>query len=94
MNEEVIAGSVIGNVLAITGTATQTNETLQTISLIITILGGIATFVMVVLIPVITKLKKYLEDKKLTKEEIEDLVDTAKEGIEKFKDGTDKGTRE
>lgn len=44
MKNELIAGG-IGTGLGVLGTATQLNEVLQTISLIITILGALVSFV-------------------------------------------------
>lgn len=79
MKEEIITGSV-GTALSFVGTATSTNEILQTISLIITIIGGIITFVVV---PLLTWYKNAKKDGKITKEEIKDGIDILKEGIDK-----------
>lgn len=82
MKEEMITGSV-GTVLSVVGTATQTNEILQTISLVITILGALFTYVIV---PLIVWYKKSNEDGKITKDEIEDGIEIVKEGSKKIKE--------
>lgn len=82
MKEEMITGSV-GTVLSVVGTATQTNEILQTISLVITILGALFTYIIV---PLIVWYKKSNEDGKITKDEIEDGIEIVKDGSKKVKE--------
>ena len=48
MKNELIGGG-IGTLLSATGTAIQPNEVLQTISLIITIIGGLITIIFAVI---------------------------------------------
>lgn len=79
-------GGIFGTALSATGTATQTNETLQTISLIITIVGGLITLI---IIPLYTWYKNAKKDGKITKEEIDDGLDTLQEGIKGIKDIVD-----
>lgn len=81
MKSEIITGSV-GTAMAVVGTATQTNEILQTISLVISILGGIVTFIVV---PIMAWYKKANEDNKITKEEIKEGIDIVKKGTEKVR---------
>lgn len=81
MKSEIITGSV-GTAMAVVGTATQTNEILQTISLVISILGGIVTFIVV---PIMAWYKKANEDDKITKEEIKEGIDIVKKGTEKVR---------
>ena len=81
MKSEIITGSV-GTAMAVIGTATQTNEILQTISLVISILGGIVTFIIV---PIMAWYKKANEDDKITKEEIKEGIDIVKKGTEKVR---------
>ena len=78
-------GGIIGTSVSATGTALQTNEVLQTISLIITILGGIITIVFALL----GWYQKAKADGKITKDEIEEAVDIIKEGTEDIKDALD-----
>lgn len=86
-------GGIIGTSVSATGTALQTNEVLQTISLIITILGGLITIVFALL----GWYQKAKADGKITKDEIEEAVDIIKEGTEDIKDALDdkkKGDKE
>ena len=89
MNKEFFGG-LLGTVLSATGTATQTNETLQTISLIITIVGGIITLIV---IPILTWYKNAKKDGKIDKEEISDGLETLQEGIKGVKDIVDKSKK-
>ena len=78
-------GGIIGTSVSATGTALQTNEVLQTISLIITILGGLITIVFALL----GWYQKAKADGKIDKDEIEEAVDIIKEGTEDIKDALD-----
>ena len=80
-------GSAVGTTLGVIGTATQTNEILQTISLIITIIGA---FISMILVPILSWYVKAKKDGKITAEEIKEGVETTKEGLDKFKDEIDK----
>lgn len=82
MKDEIIFGA-IGTGVSAVGTATQTNEVLQTISLIITIIGGLITFIIV---PVLTWWKKAKADGKITTDEIKEGVDTIKDGVKNLDD--------
>lgn len=86
LRDELIGGT-IGTAVSAVGTATQTNEMLQTISLVITIVGGLITFIIVPLIGWYTKAKK---DGKIDKEEIKEATDIVKEGSQDLKDEIDK----
>ena len=92
MKNELIGGG-IGTLLSATGTAIQPNEVLQTISLIITIIGGLITIVFAV----ITWYKNATKDGKIDKEEVEELIDIVQDGTENIKDALDdkkKGDKE
>ena len=84
MNKEVI-GAGAGTLLSATGTALQTNEVLSTISLIITIIGGLLTIAMA-LVNWFNKAKK---DGKIDKEEIKEGLDIIQEGTKGIKDALD-----
>lgn len=79
---EYLTGAV-GTSLGIVGTATQTNEVLQTISLIITILGALVSFVIVPLLNWYLKAKK---DGKITSEEAKEAVKIIDEGSKKIEE--------
>lgn len=85
MKNELLTGSV-GTAISAVGTATQTNEVLQTISLVITILGGIITFIVVPLINWYTKAKK---DGKIDKDELKDGVNIIIDGSKDVKEVID-----
>ena len=76
MKEEVIGG-LTGSTMSVIGTAAQTNETLQTVSICITIVGGVITIITTCVIPLIKWFKKAKEDGKIDEEE-------AKEGKNLF----------
>lgn len=80
MNKEIILGT-IGTSLSAVGTAIQTNQILQTISLILTIFGAILTYFIG---PLYIWFKKSKSDGKITKEEIEEGKKIIKKGIEKI----------
>lgn len=86
MKEEIITGT-IGTGLSAVGTATQTNEILQTVSLIITIIGGLITFIVLPLLNWYNKAKK---DGKIDDDEIKEGVQIITDGSEKVKDEIDK----
>ena len=86
MDNELIGGT-IGTTLSVIGTATQTNEILQTISLIITIIGGLITFIIVPLINWYCRAKK---DGKIDTEELKDGINIIVDGSEKIKEEIDK----
>lgn len=81
MKNEIIGGA-IGTGISAVGTGLQTNDILQTISICITILGGLITFIIV---PLITWYKKSKEDGKIDKKELEELHTIVSDGSEKIK---------
>lgn len=85
IRDELIGGS-IGTALSAVGTGLQTNDVLQTISLVITIIGGLITFIIV---PLVTWYKNAKKDGKIDKDELKDGVDIIVKGSEKLKDEID-----
>lgn len=81
MKNELIAGG-IGTGLAVLGTATQLNEVLQTISLIITILGALVSFVVV---PLLSWHRNAKKDGKITADELKDAAETLAHGLDETK---------
>ena len=71
MKDEIIAACV-GESVAVVGTATQTNQYLQTISLIITIIGGVLTIIATCIVPLIKWFKNARKDGKIDEEEIKE----------------------
>ena len=86
IRDELISGS-IGTALSAVGTGLQTNEVLQTISLVITIIGGLITFIIV---PFINWYRKAKKDGKIDKEELKDGINIIGEGSEKVKEEAEK----
>ena len=84
MKNEIIGGTA-GTILSATGTALQTNEVLQTISLIITIIGGLITITMALL----TWYKNAKKDGKIDKEEVKEAIDIVQKGTEDIKSALD-----
>lgn len=78
---ELIAG-LFGTGSCAVGTALQTNEVLQTISMIITILGGIVTLIV---LPILNWYHKAKQDGKITCDEIKEGVETLNDGMDKLK---------
>ena len=76
-----------GTALSFIGAATQTNEILQDISLVITIIGGLITFI---ILPLLNWYQKSKQDGKIDKDELKDGIDIIVDGTEKIKDEIDK----
>ena len=82
MKDNLIYGS-IGTTLSAIGTGLQTNEVLETISLIITIIGGIITFIIT---PLINWYNKSKVDDKIDTNEVQEAIKIISHGSEKIKD--------
>ena len=87
VRNELIGGS-IGTALSALGTALQTNEILETISLVITIIGGVITFIVV---PLLNWYRHAKKDGKIDAGEIKEGLDIIVDGSERVKDEIDKG---
>lgn len=85
MKNEFITGAV-GTALSAVGTSLQINEILQTISLVITIIGGVVSLIIVPLIAWWSRAKK---DGKITIDEAEEAAKIINDGVEKIKKDTD-----
>lgn len=85
MKQELLSGT-LGTTLSIIGTAMQTNEILETISLVITIIGGVITFIVV---PILNWYRHAKKDGKIDNDELKDGVGIIIEGSEKLKDEID-----
>ena len=86
MKNNIIYGS-IGTALSAIGTGLQTNEVLETVSLIITIIGGIITFIISPLISWYNKSKT--DDSKIDADEVQEAIKIISNGSEKIKDQVD-----
>ena len=83
-NTKEVVGGIIGTSVSAVGTGLQTNELLQTISLVLTIVGTCITIAMAI----INWWKKAKEDGKITKDEIKDGVDIIVDGVKTIQDIT------
>lgn len=87
MKRELITAT-IGTTFGIVGTATQTNEVLETISLVITIIGAIFSFIVV---PLINWYRSAKKDGKITPDEIQEGVGIIADGLDKTQGAIKKG---
>lgn len=83
MKDKLICGS-IGTILSAIGTTLQPNDILETISLIITIIGGIITFIIMPLLNWYNKSKA--NDSKIDNDEVKEAIEIITNGSEKIKD--------
>lgn len=74
-----VVGGIIGTGLSAIGTALQTSEVLQIISLIITIVGALISMI---IIPLLTWYKKAKQDGKITIDEVIEGGETLQKGTE------------
>lgn len=86
MKEEMIAGS-IGTALSLTGTTLAPNEVLEIISLVISIIGAIITFIIV---PLMSWYKSAKKDGKIDKEEVKDGAKIIIDGASKVAETIEK----
>lgn len=86
MNDNVVGG-IIGASLSVSGLAVAPNEVLQTISLVLTILGAIVSFIVV---PLLNWHREAKKDGKITAEEVAEGLETLKDGVEKVEETTRK----
>ena len=87
MNDlKTFVSATLGATLGAVGTATQTNETLETISLIITIVGAFLSFIVC---PLISWLNHAKKDGHIDSEEIEDLTKEITHGLNEIGDALD-----
>ena len=82
----LITGGV-GTALSAVGTATQTEHILQIISLVITIIGGIVTFI---LMPLLAWFKEAKKDGHIDADELNEALKTIKDGSAKVEEEINK----
>lgn len=81
-SNELVTCGVVGTVVSATGAGLSVNELQAIISIIVTIAGFIISVLIPLGIKLYKKIKKALEDKKITKEEAEDIMDTVQEIVD------------
>ena len=87
MNDlKTFISATIGATLGAVGTATQTNETLETISLIVTIIGAVLSFIVC---PLLSWFNSAKNDGHIDSEEIEELTKDISKGLNEIGDALD-----
>lgn len=90
MKDKLICGS-IGTALSAVGTGLQPNDVLEMISLIITIIGSILTFIVMPLLSWYKKSKN--NDGKIDADEAQEAIKIITDGSEKIKGQVDKNEK-
>lgn len=101
MGEEKYVCAAIGTTLGAVGAGISVSEVQAIVSIIITVLGFVITVLVPLGIKLYKKIKKALEDKKITKEEALDIAETGKEIVDEtvslvktIKEESDKNQKE
>lgn len=84
MNNTKFIGGTLGTCISAFGISYSTTQVESIVSIICTILGLLITIVTTLIIPIAKKIKDANKDGKVTIEEVEDIVNTAKDGIDKL----------
>ena len=90
MNETTIYGAA-GVIASAVGTALQTSEVLQIVSLIITIIGAFISFI---LVPLLNWHREAKKDGKIDADEIKEALNVVADGAEKIADSAKKEEKE
>lgn len=85
-NKGELIGGTVGTLMSATGTALQTQEVLQIVSLVITIVGGLITWI---IIPLVTWWKKSKADGKIDKYEVKEGLEIIENGSRAIKETLD-----
>lgn len=81
---KLISGT-IGTMVSFLGYSLSLDEINQLVSIICSILGIIITFIGVVVVPFVRKVKEAKSDGKVTIDEVEDIVEDTKRNLDDFK---------
>ena len=81
-NTDKLCGAIIGNVVA---TAGWLQDMENIVSIVCCIAGFLITLVTCVIVPLWKKIQSAKEDGKLTPDELQDIADTLKDGIDQIK---------
>ena len=81
MDDKVICG-VVGTAVSATGAGLSVTEIQAIVSIIVTITGFVISVLIPLGIKLFNKIKKALEDRKISKEELDDMLDTGKEIVD------------
>ena len=81
-----LIGGMFGTAISAVGAGLSVTDLQAIISIIATVIGLMITIITGVVIPVIKKYKKAKEDGKVTIDEAIDIIETAKDGLDKAKE--------
>ena len=81
-----LIGGMFGTAISAVGAGLSVTDLQAIISIIATVIGLMITIMTGVVIPVIKKYKKAKEDGKVTIDEAIDIIETAKDGLDKAKE--------
>ncbi len=84
-NGDKLIGGTVGTLVSFLGYQLSLDEINQIVSIVCSVLGIIITFISVVIVPFIKKLRQAKSDGKITIDEVEDILDDTKDNIDKFK---------
>lgn len=87
VNDNNIAGAICGNVMSALGIVMSTTDLSQIVSIVCTIVGTIITIVSALVIPVWKSIRKAKEDGRIDPDEVQDIIDVTKEGLDKIQEG-------
>lgn len=87
MKNTTLIGGSIGTAISVIGTALQTSDVLQIISLVITIVGAVISMIV---LPLLNWYKNAKRDEKITFDEFIEGVDILQEGIDEITTLADK----
>ena len=82
MDDKMLFG-VVGTAVSATGAGLSVTEIQAIVSIVVTVLGFIISVFVPLCIKLYQKIKKAKEDGKITKEELDDIVETGKEIVDK-----------
>lgn len=89
-SNDIITCGIVGTAVSATGAGLSVTELQAIISIIVTIAGFVISVLVPLGIKLYKKIKKALEDKKITKEEAEDIMNTVQEIVDETKKEIDK----
>lgn len=86
MDYEKMVSGTFGTMVSAVGAGLSVTELQAIVSIVATVIGLLITITSSIIIPAWKKWNKAKEDGKVTPEEVEDIVNTIKDGIDEVKD--------
>ena len=98
LSDEKVALGIIGTVISAAGASISVTEIQAIVSIVVTVLGFIISVLIPLIIKLVNKIKDAKKDGKIDKKEMEDIISTGKEIIDKteslIKEVSDKNQKE